>query len=154
LAGTAPVSLCNPPAHSSPRTGKAVSQLHVFVTHSGKRISLDYWRDASTQGDPSVSLVIVDRRKPSPPGTGAPKVHGRSTGFTASLRRSATLASFRPAFVVLRLPQMEDRDKLNVSVLPSPPGRQSVASFVPAERKPNRRVCPHPFVTQPTHRPF
>ncbi len=69
MAGTAPVSLCNPPARSSPRTDKAVSQLHVFVTYSEKRISLDYWRDASTQGTP-VSLVIVDRRKPSPPGTG------------------------------------------------------------------------------------
>jgi hypothetical protein len=104
--------------------------------------------------DPSVSLVIVDRRKPSPPGTGAPKVYGRSTGFTASLRRSATLASFRPAFVVLSLPQMEDRDKLNASVLPGPPGRQSVARFVPAERKPNRRVCPHPFVTHARPPPF
>jgi hypothetical protein len=44
--------------------------------------------------------------------------------------------------------------KLNASVLPSPLGRQSVASLVPAELKPNRRVCPHLFVTQPTHRPF
>jgi hypothetical protein len=73
-------------------------------------------------------------------------------GFVAARCHLSPFASFRPASEARGLRNRKPR-QLNASVLPSPPGRQSVASFVPAERKPNRRVCPHPFVTQPAHRP-
>jgi len=115
-------------AHSAVGTGKAVSQLHCAAF---------------------ASLYSLDQRT-GHPGYLVPVLCRWSASFARQLLQ---FDSFRPAsspsVCVSGRPW-----KLNASVLPSPLGRQSVASLVPAERKPNRRVCPHPFVTQPAHRPF
>jgi len=63
----------------------------------------------------------------------------------ASLHTPVVAVRFLPPCLPLRLRKRKPW-QLNASVLPSPSGRQSVASLMPAERKPNRRVCPHPFV--------